>query len=143
MKTAVRYCTRSGNAKKLADAVATAIGSTAESVGVPLSEPVDLLFLGGAVYAGNLDSHLKSFVSALTSGKAKSIAVFNSAASGRSIRPDVAALIADDKIIIREEAFSCKGRFLLANRGKPDEQNCADAADFAKKVLGAQKNATT
>jgi flavodoxin len=134
MKTAVRYYTRSGNAKKLADAVAAAIGAAAESVDVPLSEPVDLLFLGGAVYAGKLDSHLKSFAAALTADKTKSLAVFNSAAGGRSIRADVAALISDDKIVVHEEAFSCKGRFLLANRGKPDEQDCADAAEFAKKI---------
>ncbi|MDR3305435.1 MAG: flavodoxin [Clostridiales Family XIII bacterium] len=136
MKTEVRYYTRSGNAKKLAEAIAGVIGAAAETVETPLSEPVDLLFLGGAVYAGNLDSHLKSFAAGLTADKAKAVAVFNSAAGGRSIRPDVAALITDEGIRICEEAFSCKGKFLLANRGKPDAQDCAGAAAFAKKLIG-------
>lgn len=45
MKTAIRYFTRSGNTKKLADAIAGAVGVPALTVAEPLREPVDTLFL--------------------------------------------------------------------------------------------------
>ena len=46
MKIAVRYFSRGGNTKKLADAIAKAVGVDAETTSVPLTEDVDILFLG-------------------------------------------------------------------------------------------------
>ena len=51
MKIAVRYYTRSGNTKKLAEAIAKAVGAEAKTVDEPLWEDVDILFLGSSVYA--------------------------------------------------------------------------------------------
>ena len=51
MKIAVRYYTRSGNTQKLAEAVAAAVGVEALPVSEPLTEPVDVLFLGCSYYA--------------------------------------------------------------------------------------------
>ena len=46
MKIAVRYYTQTGNTKKLADAIAQALGVEAESVAQPLEEETELLFWG-------------------------------------------------------------------------------------------------
>ena len=46
MKYAVRLYTRSGNTKKLADAVAKIVSVEAKDVTVPLDEKTDILFLG-------------------------------------------------------------------------------------------------
>ena len=62
MKIAVRYFSRGGNTKKLADAIADAVGVTAETTDVPLTEDVDILFLGSSVYAFNVDDHVKDFI---------------------------------------------------------------------------------
>jgi flavodoxin len=59
MKIAVRYFSRGGNTKKLADAIANAVGVTAETTDVPLTEDVDILFLGSSVYAYGVDIHGK------------------------------------------------------------------------------------
>ena len=45
MKIAVRYYTRSGNTKKLADAIAEAASVDAKDVSVTLEEKADILFL--------------------------------------------------------------------------------------------------
>ena len=49
MKAAVRYYTKTGNTKKICDAIAEAIGVEAKSVDVPLEEETEVLFLGNSV----------------------------------------------------------------------------------------------
>ena len=46
MKAAVRYYTKGGNTRKVAEAMAEAIGVEAKSIDFPLEEKVDVLFLG-------------------------------------------------------------------------------------------------
>lgn len=135
MKNAVRYYSRSGNTKKLAEAIAKAVGATASTTDTPIGEPVDTLFLGGALYAGKIDKHLRTFVENLTPDKVRRIAVFSTAASPQTIQPEVIALLKDKGIEVISEVFSSKGKFLLAHRGHPDEQDCAAAATFAKKII--------
>ena len=45
MKAAVRYYTKTGNTKRICDAIAEAIGVEANSVDVPLEEETEVLFL--------------------------------------------------------------------------------------------------
>jgi len=49
MKVAVRYQSRGGNTQGVAEIIAQTVGASAEPVTTPLKEPVDILFLGGAV----------------------------------------------------------------------------------------------
>ena len=54
MKNAVRYYSRTGNTKVAAEAIAKAINEEAVSVDspeAPVREHVDVLFIGGALYA--------------------------------------------------------------------------------------------
>ena len=62
MKVAVRYHSRTGNTKKVALAIAEALGVDAKDASVPLEEKVDILFLGSAVYAAGVDDAMKAFV---------------------------------------------------------------------------------
>ena len=63
MKVEIRYYTRSGNTKKLAEAIAKAVGVKARTVDEPLKEDVDILFLGSSVYAYGVDDSVKKFIS--------------------------------------------------------------------------------
>lgn len=68
MNIAVRYYSRSGNTKAVAEAIAEAVGVPAVSVdqsGAALKEPADVLFVGGALYAYGLDRHLKNYLQEL------------------------------------------------------------------------------
>ncbi|MDD6254959.1 MAG: flavodoxin domain-containing protein [Eubacteriales bacterium] len=68
MNCAVRYYSRSGNTKALAEAIAKGAGTDAVSVdasGAELTEKTDILFVGGALYAYGLDKHLKKWLSGL------------------------------------------------------------------------------
>lgn len=62
MKVAVRYYTKTGNTKRLAEAVAKAIGAEALPISTPVMEPVDILFLGNSYYAFSIDPEVRIFV---------------------------------------------------------------------------------
>ena len=79
MKTEIRYYTRTGNTKKLAEAIADALGEEAKEVSVPLAEYTDILFLGSSVYAAGVDENIKEFMK-LNKDKIGKIVNFSTAA---------------------------------------------------------------
>lgn len=85
MKIAVRYLSRGGNTRMVAEAIAREAGVKAEPLTVPLNETVDILFLGSGVYAlykfGFVDRKVKDFLEALKPDDVKSIAAFSTGAT--------------------------------------------------------------
>ncbi len=68
MKCAVRYCSRSGNTRLLAEAIADELGVeavSADSSDATISGHIDVLFIGGALYAYGLDKKLVSYIRTL------------------------------------------------------------------------------
>ena len=63
MKKAVRYYSRLGSTKTIAEAIAQGAGVRAVSITEEpeLTEPVDVLFLGGAPYANIMAPELKAY----------------------------------------------------------------------------------
>ena len=135
MKAAVRYQSRSGNTKKVAEAVAQAADTAAQTVEAALTEKADILFLGGALYAGKPDKSLVQFIQSLTAENTAYIAVFSTSASGRSIYPSVKELLKDKDIVLFEENFVCPGKFLFKGRNRPDSSDLIQAGAFAEKML--------
>ncbi|MCM1305451.1 MAG: flavodoxin [Butyrivibrio sp.] len=135
MNAAVRYYTRSGNTKKLAEAVADAVGVKAETTGNALKEDVDILFLCSSVYAYGVDESVKRFISGIHVQVGKVVNV-STAALVRSTYKQVGKLLKEKGIPQAEEEFYCKGSFGPMHKGKPDENDCKNAAAFAKKIVG-------
>ena len=134
MKIAVRYFTKSGNTKKMADAIAAAVGEQAQTVSVPLTEDIDILFLGSSVYAAGVDGAVKKFISGIDV-KVGKVVNFSTAAILKSTYKQVAKLLAEKNITMAEDEFYCKGSFTVMHKGKPDADDCKAAADFAKKII--------
>ena len=80
MKYAVRYYTKTGNTKRLAEAVAEVLGVEALPISEPVNEEVDLLFLGNSYYAFSIDPEVKSFVQSLDKTRERKIVNLGSAA---------------------------------------------------------------
>lgn len=62
MTVAVRYLSKTGNTKKLAKAIGEAVGAQQEDLLSPIREPVEILFLGSAVYAAGIDEKVKKYL---------------------------------------------------------------------------------
>ena len=71
MKIEIRYFSRGGNTKKLAEAISKAINIPAKTTDEPLSEDIDVLFLGSSVYAYGVDDNVKEFIKEYEENKQK------------------------------------------------------------------------
>ena len=81
MKVAIRYQSRSGNVRAMAEAIARGTGVDAVSIDSPkakIKEPVDLLFIGGALYKFQLDPAFKEYLKDLPEDLISEAVVFGS-----------------------------------------------------------------
>jgi flavodoxin len=137
MKIAVRYYTKTGNTKRLAEAVATAAGVEALPISTPVTEPVDILFLGNSYYAFSIDPEVRSFIRSLDKTKVGKIINFGSAAMLNSTWKKVKQEADKAGIPMDDREFHCKGEFKGIHKGRPNAEDLKAAADFAKGIIGA------
>ena len=135
MKTAVRYYTKTGNTKKLAEAVAEAVGAEALPISEPLTEYVDVLFLGNSYYAFSSDPEVRRFVQSLDREKVGMIVNFGSAAMLNSTYKKVKAEADRAGIPMCEKEFHCRGEFKGIHKSRPDENDLKAAAEFARSII--------
>ena len=136
MKIAVRYYTKTGNTKRLAEAIGKAVDAEALPISTPVTEPVDILFLGNSYYAFSIDPEVRNFVKSLDKNMVGKIVNFGSAAMLNSTYKKVKAEADRIGIPMDEREFHCKGEFKGIHKGKPDENDLKAAAEFAKEVIG-------
>lgn len=135
MKIALRYYTKTGNTKRLAEAMAESLGVEALPIDVPLDEPVDLLFLGNSYYAFSIDPEVVQFIQSLDKDKVGKIVNFGSAAMLNSTWKKVKKQADKKGIPLEEKEFHCKGEFKGLHKGRPNEEDLKAAQDFAKDFL--------
>ena len=135
MKIAVRYYTKTGNTKRLAEAVAGAVGAEALPISNPITEPVDILFLGNSYYAFSIDPEVREFIKSLDKDKVGRIVNFDSAAMLNSTWKKVKAEAEKVGIPMDEREFHCKGEFKGIHKGRPNEKDLKAAAEFARKIV--------
>ena len=130
MNVAVRYYSRSGNTKALAEAMARAAGVPAISVDASeakLDEPVDVLFIGGALYAYGLDSHLKEYLKTLKREDARKAVIFSTSWISKHSLDLLRKGLEEAGIPVEAETFYVKS--------KPSEEQLKQAEAFAEKYL--------
>lgn len=130
MRAAVRYYSRSGNTKAVAEAIAEAAGVSAISVDASdaaITEPVDVLFIGGALYAYGLDSHLKDYLKTLKKDDAKQAVVFSTSWISKHSIDLIKKALSEAGISVVSESFHVKN--------KPNDAQLKAAGDFARKYL--------
>ena len=135
MNVAVRYYTKTGNTKRLAEAVAKALGTEALPISTPVDEPVDILFLGNSYYAFSIDPEVRNFIRSLDKNNVGRIVNFGSAAMLNSTWKKVKAEADKAGIKMDEREFHCKGEFKGVHKGRPNAEDLAAAAAFAKSIV--------
>ena len=130
MSVAVRYFSRSGNTKAVADAIAQAAGVSAVSVDAPdaaVKEETDVLFVGGALYAYGIDKNLKKYLVSLDAGKTKKAVVFSTSALSKHSVDLIKKGLSQKGIPVESDFFYAKS--------KPGKAQLDQAAQFAKKYI--------
>ena len=135
MTVAVRYYTKTGNTKRLAEAVAQAVGAEALPISVPVTERADILFLGNSYYAFTIDPEVRNFIRSLDPSKVGRIVNFGSAAMLNSTYKKVKAEADKAGIPMDVREFHCRGEFKGVHKGKPDAEDLKAAAAFAAGIV--------
>lgn len=133
MTYAVRYYTKTGNTKRLAEAMAKELGVEALPISEPVTEKVDFLFLGNSYYAFDIDPEVKQFVASLDKDKIGKLVNFGSAAMLNSTYKKVKKAADKAGIAMDEKEFHCKGEFKGIHKGRPNEDDVKAAVEFVKK----------
>lgn len=114
MSVAIRYQSRGGHVKEMAEIISDGVGVEPISIDdprAPITEPVDILFIGGALYKFKLDPGMEDYLASIPEGMVRKAIVFGSSALTR--RP----------IYIIQERLRAKGIDIhpmgLYMRGKP------------------------
>lgn len=134
MKIAVRYYTKTGNTAKLANAIAEAVGVKADDVSAPLSEKVDILFLGSSYYGFDIDNAVKAFIKENKSRIGK-IVNFGTAAMMGSTQKLVKKCANEYGISVAPEEFHCRGSFGPMHKGRPNDDDLKNVKAFAKSIV--------
>ena len=134
MTYAVRYYTKTGNTKKLAEAIANELGVEALPISEQINEKVDILFLGNSYYAFSIDPEERDFVRSLDKNKVGAIVNFGSAAMLNSTFKKVKAEADKVGIPMMDKEFHCKGEFKGLHKGRPNSDDLKDAAKFAHEL---------
>ncbi|MBR4457971.1 MAG: flavodoxin family protein [Clostridia bacterium] len=130
---AIRYFSRTGHSKQLAEAIGEALNLPALDIESGLEKPVDMLFLCNGMYAARIDGKLKDFLVA-NGEKCGEIINVCTSASGRSTRSQLEKLAEKHSFRLSGKEFCCKGAFHFLAKGRPDADDLKAAAAFAVAV---------
>ncbi len=105
MTVAVRYFSKIGNTKKVAEAIAEGAGVEAVSIvdEPELKERVDVLFLGGAPYANIMDPQLRAYAESLDPEMVGKVALFTTSNWSRRTVLALKKLLAEKGIEVNEK----------------------------------------
>ncbi len=134
MNIAIRYYTKSGNTKKLADAISEIACIPALPVTEKLPSDTDVLFLCNSVYWGGVDSAVKTFLKN-PCAKISCLVNVSTAALVESSYAQMKKLAEKEGITISDKEFHCKGAFAALHKGKPDSSDIEAVKAFAKEII--------
>lgn len=132
MKIAIRYYSKTGHTKKMAQIVSEVVGVNAETIEKPIDEEVDVLLLGSSVYATVTDWRVKNFIKATDPKKVENVICFGSAGIIESPYPGLSAYLRKYGFHVDEREFHCRGQFTLLHRGHPDKTDLANLRSFVE-----------
>lgn len=132
MKTAIRYYSKFGHSKQMAEAIEDLVGAKAATVAEPLNEPVETLYLGAGVFLGKVGGAVMDFISTLTPDKVKCVVLFGSCAIIESPVPQMRKALEVRGIAVSDKSFTCKGSMGPVHSGHPDAKDIEAFRQFIR-----------
>ncbi len=135
MNIQVRYDSRSGHTKELAETIAKTVGCEAGQIPAPLEGRADILFLGASVYWGGISSQVKAYIQALDRNQIGKVVVFSTSAFAERAFPQIQKLLQDSGICVDARNFYCRGAFAALHKGRPNQEDLNAAKNFADAIM--------
>ncbi|MCR4831472.1 MAG: hypothetical protein K5883_08485 [Pseudobutyrivibrio sp.] len=127
---AVRYYSKSGNTKLLAEAIGRGAGVLPISVdedSAKITENIDVLFIGGALYAYGLDKVMNEYLAGIDGTKVKKAVVFSTSWISKHSIDLIKKALKEKGIEVADETCYV--------RSKPNDKQLAEAEAFGKKMI--------
>ena len=107
MKVAIRYFSKLGHTRDIANAMGEELGVKAVSIvdEPSLNEEVDILFLGGAPYANVMDEKLRTYAKGLDKDKVKRVVLFTTSNWSRRTARSLKKILTSKGIEVDEDYF--------------------------------------
>ncbi|RFZ77473.1 flavodoxin [Lacrimispora amygdalina] len=137
MNIEVRYYSKSGNTKKIADAIAKQAGISAKPIHEPMQGKVDILFLGTGLYAFDIDPELKKYILTLNPANIKKVVVFSTAAIVKSAYEKTKKYLQDQGLTVSDAEYHCPGHYMILRTGRPNSDDIKKAEQFAKSIINS------
>lgn len=135
MSTAIRYFSKFGHSAKMAEVVSQVTGVKAETVEVPITEPVDTLYLGSGVLLGKISGDMIAFIKSLTPDKVKRVVCFGSCAIIKSPVPQMRSLLEAQGVKVDEKSFTCRGSMGPLHAGHPNQKDLDNLKKFVETTI--------
>lgn len=134
MNIEIRYYTKSGHTKKLADAIADELNIPAKTINEEITEDVDILFLGSSIYGNSIDPALTTFFNNINVNIGL-IVNFSTAGSIESTYDKIKELADLYEIPISSKEFHCPGEFVGMNIGRPNSSDVENIKEFVHNFI--------
>ena len=135
MKNAIRYYSKFGHSKMMAEAVKDLVGAEPQTVNEPLAECVDTLLLGAGVMMGKVNGDVFKFINTLSPDKVKRVVCFGSCAIIKSPVPQMRKALEAKGIKVDSREFVCPGAMGPIKAGHPNDEDIKNFRQFVKDVL--------
>lgn len=131
----VVYYSKTGNTRKVAEAIAVELEVTAKDVknaGVLLQDA--FIFLGTGCYGATLPKEINVFMQK-NKFRGRIVALFTTSAFGSVAERGLIEKQITEKGAIITHNYKCYGHFLTAKKGHPTDEELQKARDFARMVV--------
>lgn len=132
---AIRYYSKFGHSRMMAEAIEDIVGAKAATVAEPLSQPIDVLVLGAGAYMGRVGGAVDDFIDSLTPDKVGCVVLFGSCAIIESPVPRMRKALEKKGIKVCDKSFTCKGSMGPIHKGHPDNEDVEAFRSFVQAVV--------
>lgn len=132
----VYFASRTGNTAKVAEVLAEELSVSPIKVDskTHLEAPVDVLFVGGAIYAGGLDGDLKKFIKSLDPKMVGTVVTFSTNTWSGDANEKIRFLAKKTGLSLDEESLHVMGHFMSMKKDRPNEDDLDEAKAFAVRI---------
>lgn len=135
MKIEVRYYSKSGNTKKIAEVIAEQAGVSAKPISEPVEGQIDVLFLGTGIYAFDIDPDLKNYIQTLNPKDIQKVVVFSTAAIVKSAYEKTKKYLNERGLTVSDKEYHCPGHYMFLRNGRPNSDDLRQAEVFTKSII--------